>query len=58
MSGYHDHVLRGIDSVMTFVLYTMANPVKAGLAGSLGEYPFAGSDVFSVQELREIFEQA
>ena len=54
MPGYHDRVLRDGEPTMNVVLYALRNPVRAGLAGSLCEYPFAGSDVFGDEELREI----
>ena len=54
LTGYHDHVLRGRDPLMVFVRYVLRNPVKAGLAVSLGQYPFAGSDVFTIEELSEV----
>jgi putative transposase len=57
MSGYHDHVLRDGESTMEFVQYVMRNPVRAGLARRVGEFEFAGSDVFTDQELREILEE-
>jgi putative transposase len=54
MSGYHDHVLRDHESVVDYVRYVLENPVKAGLAKQVGEYRFAGSDVFSDEEIREM----
>jgi len=57
MSGYHDHVVRDTESTMDLVSYVMRNPVRAGLAQRVGEYPFAGSDVFSDQELQEVLKR-
>jgi putative transposase len=53
-SGYHDHVLREHESVAAYVRYVLLNPVKAGLAREIGEFPLAGSDVYSEEQLREI----
>ena len=50
-AGYYDRVLRGSDDVKAFVLYIMANPVRAGLVASPAEYPHCGSDVWTMDEL-------
>jgi len=42
--GYFDHVLRSDESTERHVEYVLGNPVRAGLALTVGEYPFAGSD--------------
>lgn len=39
--GYHDHALRTDESLHEKAMYLLANPVRAGLAGELGEYPHA-----------------
>jgi REP element-mobilizing transposase RayT len=36
--GYHDHAVRSDESLHEKVMYILANPVRAGLAGTLGEY--------------------
>ncbi len=54
MTGYYDRVLRDGESTFDTVRYVLANPVTAGLASRIGEYEFAGSDVFSRQELDEL----
>jgi hypothetical protein len=33
------------------VRYILENPIRAGLAKKLGEYPFAGSDVYDLPAL-------
>jgi putative transposase len=43
--GYFDHVLRNDESTAQHVRYVLGNPVRAGLARAVGEYPFAGSDL-------------
>ena len=39
--GYRDHAVRSDESLHEKALYIMANPVRAGLACELGEYPYA-----------------
>lgn len=38
--GYHDRALRGDDNLRAAARYLIANPVRAGLVGSLEQYPF------------------
>jgi putative transposase len=40
--GFFDHVLRSDESTERHVDYVLGNPVRAGLARTVGEYPFAG----------------
>ena len=40
--GFFDHVLRSDESTERQVKYVLGNPVRAGLARTIGEYPFAG----------------
>jgi REP element-mobilizing transposase RayT len=39
--GYFDHAVRGDESLRRQAVYIAANPVRAGLADRLGEYPHA-----------------
>ncbi len=48
--GY-DHVLRNNEATGAIIRYILENPLKAGLAASVTDYPFVGSDVFSIPEL-------
>jgi putative transposase len=58
-SGYYDRILRDGDSILDMVGYALRNPVREGLAARIGDYPFAGSDVYGLGELREVLaEQA
>ncbi len=41
--GYYDHALRSDECLRTQAMYIAANPVRAGLATCLGEYPHAWS---------------
>lgn len=54
--GYHERVLRDDEATLAVVRYILENPVRAGLAGRLGEYPFAGSDVYSWPDLLSAWE--
>ena len=56
MPGFADRVLRDGSSVMRAVKYVLSDPVRRGLAGTMFEFAFAGSDVFESQELREILD--
>jgi len=38
--GYHDHALRIEESIRDVARYLVANPIRAGLAVSVREYPF------------------
>ena len=38
-SGFHDHAVRNEKAVRDIARYVVANPVKAGLVDSVGEYP-------------------
>ena len=49
--SYYDRVLRAHDDVFAVARYILANPVRAGLARSPGEYPFAGSFTMDVADL-------
>ena len=50
--GYHERVLRDDEATLTVVRYILENPIRAGLATDLGEYPFAGSEKYSLEDLR------
>lgn len=39
--GFYDHAVRSDESLHAQALYIVANPVRAGLATRLGEYPYA-----------------
>ena len=42
-SGYFDHALRAEESLVRQALYILGNPIRAGLARQIGEYPHAWS---------------
>jgi len=37
--GFHDHALRDDEDLRDIARYVIANPLRAGLAKSIGEYP-------------------
>jgi putative transposase len=51
--GYYERVLRDDDDAREFARYVVNNPVRAGLVESPADYPFVGSDVWSVKDLLE-----
>lgn len=38
--GYHDHCLRAEEDLLAIARYIVANPLRAGLAKRVGDYPF------------------
>lgn len=49
--GFYDHVLRDEERALAIVRYIMTNPLRAGLADGVGDYPFCGSDAYSMEEI-------
>ena len=49
--GYYDRVLREGDDSLTIARYLLANPVRAGLVAAPIDYPYLGSDRWTVAEL-------
>jgi putative transposase len=49
--GYFDHVLRPGESEASMAKYIIENPVRAGLVAVATDYPYSGSDVWTVQEI-------
>ena len=40
--GYFDRVVRADEDTFRHALYILGNPIRAGLAKTIGEYPYAG----------------
>ena len=38
--GFHDHALRKEEDIKVIARYIVANPLRAGLVKSIGDYPF------------------
>lgn len=51
-SSYYDHVIRKEEGVENAVRYMLNNPVRKGLVKDYWEYPFSGSFVFDIKDLR------
>ncbi len=49
--GFYDRVLRKDEATSAAVLCVLANPVRAGLVRAILDWPFSGSDVFSIHDL-------
>ena len=54
--GYYDRVLRDDESTEAIARYVLENPIRAGLARSVGEYPFAGSDLYDARAILSAWE--
>jgi REP-associated tyrosine transposase len=46
-----EHVLRDDELTVEVVKYILANPIRAGLAATVEEYPFVGSLVYELKDL-------
>jgi putative transposase len=51
--GYYERVLREEDDARVLAKYILNNPVRAGLVKKPTDYPFIGSDVWTLSELLE-----
>ncbi len=51
--GYYDRVLREDEDAKRVARYILNNPVRAALVSTPVEYPYLGSDVWTLQELLE-----
>jgi REP element-mobilizing transposase RayT len=49
--GYYDRVLRADEDLKTVARYIIENPARAGLVSSPSEYPYLGSDLWTVDEI-------
>ena len=49
--GYWEKVLRTDEDPRRVVRYILENPVRANLAKTARDYPFAGSDVWNLADL-------
>ncbi|MDZ4140909.1 MAG: transposase [Methylotenera sp.] len=38
-TGYYDHALRKDEAIQNIARYIVANPIRAGLVGKVGDYP-------------------
>jgi hypothetical protein len=56
-TGIDDRILRDDEATTAVARYVLENPVRAGLARRVGEYPFAGSDVYDLRGLLTLWEE-
>jgi putative transposase len=49
--GYYDRVLRRDEDTLTVVRYILENAVRAGLVSRFSDYPYSGSDRYTLEEL-------
>jgi len=54
--SYYDHVLRDDEEMARTVRYVLENPVRKGLVREFLEYPHSGSDVYSKEQLKELWQ--
>ena len=55
--SYFDHVLRDDEETWRAIRYVLENPVRKGLVQNFHDYPFSGSDVYSKEELAEMWRE-
>ena len=53
--SYFEHVLRDDEATERAIRYTLENPVRKKMVASFEDYPYSGSDVLSVEQLRELW---
>ena len=49
--GYYDHVLRDGEPQIGVAAYIINNPIRAGLCTKLSDYPWLGSDRYTLEQL-------
>ena len=51
--GYFDRILRNDEQTVIVARYILENPVRAGLAKEFRDYPFSGSNRYTMEELSD-----
>ena len=54
--SYFDHVLRDDEETHTAITYVLENPVRKGLVQRIEDYPYSGSDVYTFEQLRQLWQ--
>jgi hypothetical protein len=54
--GFYDRILCDDESTEAVARYVLENPIRAGLTRALGEYPFAGSDLYDVEGVTALWQ--
>jgi REP element-mobilizing transposase RayT len=49
--GYYEHVLRADEDARQVARYILENPIRAGLVANPLDYPYIGSDRWTIREL-------
>ncbi len=52
-AGYFERVLRPDDDYLGIAAYIVANPIRAGLCHAVADYPYLGSDRYTIDQLGE-----
>jgi len=55
--GFYERVLRNDEASAAIVRYILENPVRAGIARQIGQYPFAGSGVYDPASLKTAWDE-
>ncbi len=51
--GYFERVLRSEDDCVGIAAYIVANPIRGGLCRAVADYPYIGSDRYTIGQLSE-----
>ena len=51
--GYYDRILRNDEQTVVVARYILENPVRAGLVTDFRDYPFSGSNRYTMEELAD-----
>ena len=54
--GYWERVLRSEDDLLSIARYVIENPVRAGLVRSVKDYPFSGSERYTLDEIMAAYQ--
>ncbi len=52
-AGYYDRILRNDEQSIVVARYILENPVRAGLVRDFREYPFSGSNRYTMEALAD-----
>ncbi|HUP40490.1 MAG TPA: transposase [Vicinamibacterales bacterium] len=53
--SYFDHVLRDDEQTRVAIKYVLENPVRKGMVGRFDEYPHSGSDIYTAEQLQDLW---
>jgi REP element-mobilizing transposase RayT len=55
--GYYERVLREDEESLPVAAYILCNPIRARIVGSIRDYPFMGSSVYSIEALERAIQE-